>query len=521
MKFWLTSCIFVLGMSLMAQAETPVKSNDKGMAPNRLTPPPVSSPSSVSVPKIEKRQLSNGIPVWFMERRTTPLVTACLFVKAGAVDEPINKMGLAALTAECLDEGTAKYDALQFAEQSDNIGSYFNIDQSYFGSTISLTVPSQRLAQGLDLMSEAVIHPTFPDKEIARLKNLRLTSFMQQREDPSSLASCAFSRLIYRADPENRQGYSLNGLAQTYASLNRQDVVSYYKRYYAPQNAFFSVTGDVDIDKVMEQLESKFGSWKRAELSRQETAVEFKEGLNKPVSALKKGSSQSLNLAALPKTSSGVGKILYVVDRPGSHQSVLRVGRIGFARNTKYFFPLKVMNTALGGSFMSRLNQNLREKNGYTYGARSMFVFRKEAGPFLVATDVQADKTVPALREILNEIESMSKKMDTEELERTENYICYGYPQSFETSLKLAQRLLEMQLYNLPDDYYDNYVDNIRKVDAASMNMPRLSFFRPETMVMVAVGDASSIAEQLKDMPGWKMEVLSVDAVMGPDVPLE
>ncbi|MGM9997906.1 MAG: M16 family metallopeptidase [Candidatus Bruticola sp.] len=520
MKFWLTSCIFVLGMSLMAQAETPVKKADNGVAPNRLTPPPVSAPSSVVVPKIEKRQLSNGIPVWFMERRTTPLVTACLFVKAGAVNEPINKMGLAALTAECLDEGTAKYDALQFAEQSDNIGSYFSIDQSYFGATISLTVPSQRLAQGLDLMSEAVVHPTFPEKEIARLKNLRLTSFIQQREDPSTLASCAFSRLIYRSTPENRQGYSLNGLAQTYSSLNRQDVVSYYKHYYAPQNAFFSVTGDVNIDEVMAELEAKFGNWKRAELSGSEVAVKFKEGLNKPAVA-KNESLPGVNLAALPKTSAGFGKTVYVVDRPGSHQSVLRVGRIGFARDTDFFFPLKVMNTALGGSFMSRLNQNLREKNGYTYGARSMFVFRKEAGPFLVTTDVQVDKTIPALREILNEIEAMSKKMSAEELERTENYICYGYPQSFETSLKLAQRLLEMQLYDLPDNYYADYVDNIRKVDGAAMNMPRISFFRPESMVMVAVGDAKAIAEQLKEMPGLRMEVISVDSVMGPNVPLK
>lgn len=515
MKFWLTSCIFVLGMSLMAQAETPLKTTANSQAPNRLSPPPISEPASVVIPKIEKRQLSNGIPVWFMERRTTPLVTACLFVKAGAVNEPLDKMGLAALTAESLDEGTAKYNALQFAEQADNIGSYFGIDQSYFGSTISLTVPGQRLDKGLDLMAEAVIHPTFPQNEIDRLKKLRLTNFMQQREDPASLASYAFSRLIYRGEPTNRQGYGLNGLASTYAGLTRQDVVSYYKRYYTPQNAFFSVTGAVDIDQVMRELESRFGKWHKAKLTDSEVAAEFKAGLDK-----KAEEKHSTPLSALPKTTSGVGKILYVVDRPGAHQSVLRVGRVGFARNTKHFFPLKVMNTALGGSFMSRLNQNLREKNGYTYGARSMFVFRKEAGPFLVATDVQADKTVAALREILNEIGNMSKKMAADELERTENYICYGYPEAFETSLKLAQRLMEMQLYNLPDDYYATYVGNIRKVDGQAMNIPRLSFFRPQDMIMVAVGDAQAIAQQLKEVPGWHMEVLPVEAVMGADVPL-
>lgn len=516
MKFWLTSCIFVLGMSLMAQAETPVKNTNNVQAPNRLTPPPISEPASVTIPKIEKRQLSNGIPVWFMERRTTPLVTACLFVKAGAVNEPMDKMGLAALTAECLDEGTAKYNALQFAEQSDNIGSYFGIDQSYFGSTISLTVPGKRLDQGLDLMAEAVMRPTFPEQEIERLKKLRLTNFMQQREDPTSLASYTFSRLIYRAEPNNRQGYGLNGLASTYAGLTRQDVVSYYKHNYVPQNAFFSVTGAVDIDQVMKELESRFGKWRKAKLTENEVAADFKSGLNKMAET-----QGAATLAALPKTESCTGKIVYVVDRPGAHQSVLRVGRVGFARDTKHFFPLKVMNTALGGSFMSRLNQNLREKNGYTYGASSMFVFRKEAGPFLVATNVQTDKTVPALREILNEIGSMSKKIAADELERTENYICYGYPESFETSLKLAQRLMEMQLYNLPDDYYATYVGNIRKVDAESMNIPRLSFFRPEQMVMVAVGDAKAIAEQLKDEPGWRMEIIPIESIMGADVPLK
>lgn len=521
MKFWLSSCIFVLGMSLMANAETQADQKVKG--PDRSRPPAVSEPASVQIPAIEKRVLSNGIPVWFIERHTTPLATVAMFVKAGAVNEPADKMGVASLTSDCLNEGTEKYDALQFSEQEDNIGASLSIDQAYFGTTISLTVPYKRLDKGLDLMAQAVMHPTFPQKEIDRLKALDLTGFLQQREDPSSLASCAFLKMIYRNNPTNRQAYTVAGRAEIFSKLTRDDVVKFYKKNYTPKHAFIAVTGGVNVEQAMQQLEAALGSWQEPVLTEAEAAEDMRSSLAKevPVASKVEGALAKVagdSTAVDAKVVDGHGKTIYVVDRPGAQQSVIRVGRVGYARDTKFYFPLRVMNTALGGSFMSRLNQNLREKNGYTYGARSTFVFRVEAGPFLVSTDVQTDKTVPALREIMHELEGMQKKLPEAELKRTSDYICYGYPENFETSGKLAKQLLDMQLYNLPDDYYSTYVDNIRKVDAQSMNVPRLTFFAPNNMCMVVAGDAKAIAEQLKNEPGWRMEVLSIDDVMGPEV---
>lgn len=516
-KFGLASCILMLGLSLMANAQTP----QNNAAPDRSQPPAVSSPDSVKIPPIVKRQLSNGIPVWFTQRTNTPMATVAMFIKAGAVSEAPDKMGVAALTANLLDEGTKKYDSMSFSEHVDDIGAFFSAEQAYFGNTVSITVPAQRLDSALELMSEAVLRPTFPQKEIDRLKKQYLTQFMQQRSEPSSLAGGAFLYKIYENEPGNRQRYGINGIAETYASLNRGDVVKFYGDYYTPANSFMAVTGNVDIEKTMACLEESFGKWQAAgkteakaepEKTQKEVAEEFKSGLGKAAGFIGNAKANEAKVINAP------GRIIYVVDRPGSPQSVLRVGCVGYARSTKHFFPLKVMNTVLGGSFMSRLNQNLRERNGYTYGARSAFVFRVEPGPFAVMADVQADKTVPALREMFTEIENMGKKIPADELKRTSNYICYGYPQSFETSGKLASRILEMKLYDLPDDYYDTFVRNIESVDDNAMNVPRQLFFHPNKMEAVVVGDAKTIEEQIKKQSSWKMELLPIDTFMGPEI---
>lgn len=518
MKFWLTSCVLLLGMSIMANAQTPQAKNNAAAGVDRTTPPAVSEPAPVTIPDVEKRTLSNGIPVWFTERHNTPLATVAMFVRAGAVKETPDKLGTASLTAELLDEGTEKYDAMQFAEQTDNLGAYFSIDQGYFGSTISLTIPAKRLNDGLDLMEQSILHPTFPQKEMDLIKGRTLTGFLQQRQTPSTLASCAFIKKIYESEPNNRQGSALDGTAQTFSAITHKDVEDFYAKYYIPGNASIAVTGDVDADKVMEMLEKRFGSWKNPKPSDEKVVNDFKSGLGKDVKDLAAASAiGAAGQGVRGKVSNG-GRTIYVVDRPGAPQSVLRVGCVGFARSTNKFFPIKVMNTALGGSFMSRLNQNLRERNGYTYGARSTFTFRVEPGPFVISADVQADKTVPALKEIMKEVSGMSKKMPDDEIGRTRRYICYSYPASFETSIYLAQRILDMQLYNLPDDYYSTYVGNISKVGNDDMGVLRNTFFSPDNMTMVVVGDAKLIAEQAKQVPGWKVELIPVDDFMGPEV---
>ncbi|MBQ7502088.1 insulinase family protein [bacterium] len=500
----------------MASAQTP----QNNAVPDRSQVPAISSPESVKIPPIVKRQLSNGIPVWFTQRTNTPMATVAMFIKAGAVGEASDKMGTASLTADLLDEGTKKYTAMSFSEHVDDIGAYFSAEQAYFGNTVSITVPAKRLDAAVDLMSEALLQPTFPQEEIDRLKKQTLTGFMQKRSEPSALAGNAFMYKIYENDPQNRQRYGVNGTAQTYASITRDDIVKFYRDYYTPANTFVAVTGNVDVDKTMALLEETFGKWqaagKTAEAKPKKTqldiAAEFKNGLGRAA-----GLSESLK-APQAKVINAPGRIIYVVDRPGSPQSVLRVGCVGYARSTEHFFPLRVMNTVLGGSFMSRLNQNLRERNGYTYGARSAFVFRVEPGPFAVMADVQSDKTVPALREVFSEIENMGKKIPEDELKRTRNYICYGYPQSFETSGKLAGRILEMKLYELPDDYYDTYVQNIESVDNKSMSVPRQLFFQPNRMEAIVVGDAKAIEKQIKEQTSWKMVLLPVDTFMGPEV---
>ena len=363
---------------------------------------------------------------------------------------------------------------------------YFSSYAEYFCTNISITTINRNFEKSLEMLEEAVRHPTFPQQDLKRVMGEGLTSFVQTRDEPSSLADRALLYRVYAGDPNNRLSVPISGIAKTYASVTREDLLKFYHDNYTPEKTSISVCGKVDPEQVLTLLEKCFGDWESENKLPQEKRLS--ERVNTSI-------SQSL----LVKIDNKKEQTIYVVDRPGSSQSIIRVGCVGYARNDPQYFPLTVMGTALGGSFMSRLNQNLRERNGYAYGSYGYFLFDAEPRPFIATADVQTDKTIPAVKEILKEIRFMKEPLSEDELERTKKYICYSFPHDFETTEKLMNKIRNMQLYGLPDDYYSTYVDNIMAVDQKSMVVPRVSFFGTRPMEIIVVGDAKVIAEQLKD----------------------
>lgn len=460
-------------------------------APDRTGPPQPGSPPSLVMPEILKRQLSNGIPVWIVTRREVPLATVSLLMRAGASEDPAGKDGLASFTADLLEEGAGSRNSLDFAEAVDMLGAGLAAQAGYDATLVGLTVPSRNLAPALDLMADLVLRPTFPKEELARSRAEVLTSFLQARQDPSSLASAAFLSVLFGRS--HRYGTGVSGTAAGFATLTRDDVVAFHQAAYRPDRASLVVTGDVQPEAVLRLLEARFGSWK--------------------------ASGPALGARTEP-VAPAAGRGLFLVDRPASPQSVLRIGSVGVARDTPDYFPLQVVNTVLGGSFTSRLNQNLREKNGYTYGASSRFAMRLAPGPFSVSTSVQTDKTGPAVGEILSELRAIRDPIPAPELDKSRNYAAYGFPGQFETGEDLAGRLTEMQLYGLPDGYFSEYVGRLLAVDAAVASRAARAHLDPEAMAIVVVGDARALHPQLEALGLGPVKVLAPEDFLGPAVPV-
>jgi zinc protease len=457
-------------------------------APDRTRPPQSGPPPAVQLPTIQKRQLSNGLPVWLVEAHEVPVAQVNLVVMRGSADDPTGKFGVATLTASMLLEGAGSLSSLELADAIDFLGADLSAAAGVDSSAVRLHVPVPRLADALRLMADVALRPTFPAEELDRLRQERLTDILQARDNPATINATAFSRVLY--GPSHRYGAPANGTAETLRSFTVDDLRAFYASTFQPANGALLVVGDVTMEKVLPLLESSFGGWKASEQQRA------------PV--------------VLPAPPSLAERTIYVVDKPGAPQSQIRIGWIGAPRSTPDYFPIQVMNTILGGSFSSRLNLNLRERNGYTYGASSGFDMRATAGPFLATAGVQTDKTSEALREFFNELNEILKTVPDDELRRAKNYVSLRYPSGFETTGDVSRRLEEAIVYRLPDDYFAKYVPTIEAVTAADVQRVAQKYVTPTRFAVVITGDRQVIEPGIRALKLGPIKVLTIDEVFGP-----
>jgi predicted Zn-dependent peptidase len=457
--------------------------------PDRSHPPQLGPAPALNLPAIQKRQLSNGLPVWIVELHEVPVAQVNLVVLSGSGDDPQRRFGIASLTAAMLEEGAGSRSALEIADAIDFLGADLSTGSSFDASAVRLHVPVARLADALPIMADVALRPTFPKEELERQRQQRLTSILQARDDPSTIASVTFPRVLYGSS--HRYGTPTFGTAETVKVFQVDDLRAFYESTYKPGNAALVAVGDVTADKLMPLLETNFGTWKAA--------------------AAPPSPGQKLAPVDEPKA-----REVYVVDKPGAPQSQIRIGWIGVPRSTPDYFPLVVMNTMLGGSFSSRLNMNLREKHGYTYGASSSFDMRQSAGPFAAGAGVQTDKTADALKEFFNELNAILQPVPTEELSRAKNYIALRYPGGFETTGDISRRLEDAVVYKLPDNYFATYVQNIQAVTAADVQRVAQKYIQPGRFAVIVVGDRQAIEPGIRALTLGPIKVLSIDDVFGP-----
>ncbi len=454
-------------------------------APDRSKPPTIGAPPRLNLPEIQKRMLSNGLAVWLVESHEVPLVQINLLLKAGAADDPAGKFGLASLTAAMLDEGAGSRSSLELADAVDFLGASLATTASFDASAVRLNVPVARLKDALPLMADVVLRPTFPAAELERLRQERLTALLQAKDDPASVAPLAFARTVFGAT--HRYGTGIAGSEATLKGFTVQDLKSFHTSMYQPGNSVLLVVGDVKLDAIVPQLEMQFGSWKGTSPART------------PV-------------PQAPQVAQGQ---ITIVDMPGAEQSQIRIGWVGVPRSTPDYFTIEVLNTILGGSFTSRLNQNLREEHQYSYGASSRFDMRLSAGAFQAGAGVQTDKTAEALKEFFNELNGILKPVPEEELTKAKNYAALSFPSEFETSGDLSSKMEEMVIYNLPDRYFGGYIDNLQKVTAPAVQKVAGTYIQPKRFAVVVVGDRKVIEPGIRALNLGPVRVMSVDEAVG------
>lgn len=466
---------FSAGLPLLAQ-----------QGPDRSRPPAAGPAPALKLPPVQKRMLSNGLPVWLIESHEVPLVQVTLLVRAGSGDDPAGRFGVASLTAAMLDEGAGSRSALDIADAVEFLGATLATTSSFDSSAVRLNVPVARLGDALPIMADVALRPTFPATDLERVRQERLTALTQARDDVGAIAQLAFPRIVYGTT--HRYGTSATGTEPTLRSLTQQDLRSFHSAFFQPANATIVVVGDVTAAAALPMLETQFGGWKN---------------------------TSAIAHPAIPTAPQVARREVYIIDKPGAAQSQIRIGAVGVARSTPDYFTLEILNTILGGSFSSRLNLNLREEHQYTYGAQSGFDMRLSAGPFIATAGVQTDKTADALREFFKELDGISAPVSDEELTRAKNYVALGLPGDFETLRDLAVHLETLITYRLPDTYYEQYVGNIMAVTAPAIQKAASTYIQPSRLAVIIVGDRAVIEAGIRALDLGPVHVMTVAEALG------
>jgi len=440
--------------------------------------PPKAGPSKpLHLPVPEEFKLANGLTVLYTERPGLPLVAASLVVRSGSGANPVARPGLASFTARMLQEGTTSRSALQIADRAADLGTTITSRASTDSSLVGTLALSRNFSDALGLLADVALHPNFPKEEIERVRKEREAALVQEKDEPFSVAARVMRAALYGA--HHPYGYPDIGTTDSIKAVTRDDLLRFWQQNYLPNDAALIVTGNIKLSSLKPLLEKEFSTWKGG----------------KPAAA------------ALGTPESTDARVI-LVDRPGAPQTTLECYQLGAARSTPDYAPLEVMNTELGGLFSSRINLNLREEHGYTYGAGSTFAYHRQPGPFVAYSDVRTDVTGPATTELLNELRRMrDTPMTPEELKLSKDSITRSMPGRFERGTDAAGTFAELFIYDLPLDYFSKFPEAVEAVTAEQTQAMAQKYIHSDQVVVLAVGDRAKIEAELKKLNLGKMEI--------------
>ncbi len=444
------------------------------------------APPKFALPPVHRRTLSNGIQVLVVENHELPSLSLSVVFPVGTSSDTVGKTGLADLLAAVWNEGTQTRTSEQIAEALANIGARLSVSADWDTSGAQLYTLKRTLPQALEVFADILQNPAFPADELERQRNIAIGRLMQVRNEPNALASLAAAAKLY--GPEHPYGRPEYSSEQALKSISRDDLEAFYRAHVRPDRASLIAVGDITADEIIRELERALGGWKSS------------------------GSPPEISFPPIPAPTPPA---VTLVDKPGAAQSVISVCLIGTERKTPDYFSLSVMNSIFGGQFSSRLNMNLREEKGYTYGARTAFDWRvHQPGPFVARASVQTAKTAPALVEFLKEFEGMlgQRPVGDEELEFNKNYLTRSYPSRFETPSDMGGQLQAIVQFQLPDDYFNTVIPGITSVTGDEVVRVAKKYLDLDHLSVIVVGDRSQIEADLRALPiGKDLEVVQFD----------
>ena len=432
---------------------------------NRTIKPGPSKDLHFKMPATESFELDNKLKVYFIKKDTLPIIRLNVIINAGNKYDPENKKGLSNLLSMCIDEGAGEFDSLQLSEQFDLIGAQFSVFSN--GDTLQMVVQSltENFGRALNLLSMILIDPHLDSNDFEREKRKIITRLKQLQDEPEFLANTALQK--YLLGSNNPSSFPAIGKLDHINKIKNSDVVSFYRSTVKPVNSFMVVVGNISVNALKETLSQYLNKWK-------ETAFHSK------VNILRKEDS----------------KKVYIINKKDSVQTEIRVGHHTSGRDSKDYFKKQILNTILGGQFSSRINLNLREKHGYTYGAGSSFIYYKESAYFAVSTSVGIETTANTLREINFELENIRNGVTERELQFAKDSIIRKFPLNFETYRQVASNFIGKVIFDLPDDYFDTYIKNIKAVTLEEVNEAAVKYIKPDLVTTVLVGDKNKLEEQ-------------------------
>jgi zinc protease len=443
----------------------------------RSTPPTPGPTPALNLPIPREFRLGNGLRIFLVEQHGLPIISANVITLSGSDRNPSDQPGLASFAADMLDEGTVQRSPLEIAADADQIGASLSTGASTDYSYIAMRPLKKNAEAAFELVSDILINPAFASEEIERVRHDRLIHILQQKDNPSALAIKAFFDAIYGCS--HPYGYMDIGSEESNGAITRDGLLHFYQAGYFAANSALVVAGDLVESELKKLAEKYFGEWTTA------------------------GS-----ISFIPAVAVNPARRIVIVEKPGAPQTVLRIGHIGVARSNPDYVAIDVMNTALGGLVSSRLNLNLREKHGFTYGISSAFIFRRGPGPFLVGTSVRTDATAPATAEIFREIERMREsRLSPEELATAKDSMARSLPGMFETTPESASSIGQLFVHDLPLNYYHDLPGQIQSVSDAQVQEAARKYLKPEEMVVVAVGDRGKIESALEKLNLGPIEI--------------
>lgn len=439
-------------------------------AQERQQPPAPGPLRPYAFPEVERFTLANGLQVIVVERSTLPIVTARVIVDAGSMREPAAKNGLAALTGNLLSEGTRTLTGAQIAERMERLGAQFSTSGSYSLASVDVTALKPVFSEAMALAATTLLEPSFPEGEFNRLRSEAIAAYRQRLSRAEGIASDLFYVAAFDASaPFSRPP---QGTPATIGALTRDDVVAWHRAMYAPASTTVLIAGDITVDEARSVVQRAFGGWRAA--------------------------ASTLALVTNPRRAAPATRVI-LIDRPGSVQSAIRIGQPGLLASDPQYLSMLALNHVLGGAVSSRLNMNLRERHGYTYGAFSGLDLRTAGGAFSLSSSVRTDATDSALVEAMAEYRRIvAEPVPGSELQGAVNNLVASFPSSVQTVQALLGRMQNLVLWGLPLDFYGTYRERLTSVSPADVQQAGQRYLTPDNVVIVVAGDLSRIEQPIR-----------------------